>query len=636
MGIMAKQGFSDEMSFVKQWKPGKESVRLSGFRIKAQSPELANEKKHLSDILKNAGAIERTDGMEIHLNLSPLAPPIGESFWKNLKERQSFQMNVASESIRILSPSPEGVFYGIETLARMIGSDARIPCGEVVDWPDIPIRMIMLDPARQNENFDFYKRVIRFCSKYRINSILIHLTDDQTSCLFHEDYPWLMHPQAWKPDQIRDLVKYAAQFHIELIPEIESFGHAEMFVRHPEFRDILHQTDKKTRGDSWYGTDVEGFTNVLCPASEKTYVYLEKMYRRAAETFSSSLIHIGCDEVDMTRCSRCEAKFPGISSSEWFRTHLLRCKDLVEKNGRKTALWGDMILKNPDILNGFPPKDVIIYDWHYREDTKAETSRFFKDKGFEVVGCPALVCSPHMVIPAKRNFENIRIFSDIARENDLMGLNATIWVPTRYLSDILWQGIAYAAERSWGGGHFDEESFYKDFMRDFYGSEEGGAFYKTWKDLTSITWYRNEFNAGCWMNEKSLQNAQTLASSKANLVKDYLKKLQAIKGEWKRLGSSVKTNREAWNAIERSTIIFEYSMKHLMASEEVRKQGKADAQLIRDLDRECVQAINWIEEDWNRNRYPDDPNKNGLYLPEQHILFRFKQMHDYHGKMLEE
>ena len=137
---------------------------------------------------------------------------------------------------------------------------------------------------------------------------------------------------------------------------------------------------------------------------------------------------------------------------------------------------------------------MTIYDWHYEEDLRGESWRFFKEKGFDVVACPALFCYPHMGLPARRNFENIRMLSHIARQNDLAGLNTTIWVPSRYLSDIIWQGIAYAAELSWGSSHFNEESFCLHFMWNFYGSKEGRAFYKAWKDLTSIAWHRNEFN----------------------------------------------------------------------------------------------------------------------------------------------
>ena len=91
-----------------------------------------------------------------------------------------------------------------------------------------------------------------------------------------------------------------------------------VFLRHPDFRNILHQTTKDKPAGSWSGTEVAGYTNVLCPASDKTYAYLEAMYARAAESFPYPELHIGCDEVDLTTCARCAARFPGVSHADWF------------------------------------------------------------------------------------------------------------------------------------------------------------------------------------------------------------------------------------------------------------------------------------------------------------------------------
>src|SRR5438045_1719287 len=131
------------------------------------------------------------------------------------------------------------------------------------------------------------------------------------------------------------------------------------------------------------------------------------MYAAAAELFDSPVIHIGCDEVDMTSCARCAAAFPGISRTDWFRQHVLRCRDLVAKHGRKAAVWGDMLLKDRQILDGVDPKSLIIYDWEYHADVTGESSRFFSGRGFEVVACPALMCYPHIILPDSHDYSNI-------------------------------------------------------------------------------------------------------------------------------------------------------------------------------------------------------------------------------------
>jgi hypothetical protein len=429
-------------------------------------------------------------------------------------------------------------------------------------------------------------------------------------------------------------VAFAARYHIELIPEIESFGHSRMFVRDPDFREILHQTRDATSSVSWLGTNVPGYTNVLCPASDKAYEYLDKMYERAAQAFTYPLIHIGCDEVDMTRCARCEKKFPGISQSQWFLNHLLRCREIAAKHGRKIALWGDMLLSHPDIVEGLPPENTVIYDWHYNADVSADSSAFFKKHGFEVIGCPALVCSPHMILPDEHNYANIRRFAEIARQNDLLGINTTVWVPTRYMSDALWLGIAFAAGESWCGSQWDEASFYSAFMRDFFDSAEGPAFARAWTDLSRIVWHRQDFNTGCWIDEESLRQAATLATSREKEIRANVENLRTVRNELKRIGAGIAKNRHAWDAIERSAALLSYTMEHLLASRSVRADGKWNKKAIERLDQSCAEAITWVEEDWDRNRFPNDPNKDGIYLPDQHLLFCFKQMHKFHQEIL--
>ena len=125
-----------------------------------------------------------------------------------------------------------------------------------------------------------------------------------------------------------------------------------------------------------------------------------------------------------------------------------------------------MLLHHRDIIDRIPTAGTLIYDWHYRADVSDESVKFFKEHGFEVVGCPALVCAPHMILPSDQNYTNIRRFAEIARAQDILGIDTTIWIPTRYLSDALWPGIAYAAVHSWARSNWDEPAFYRSFMHE--------------------------------------------------------------------------------------------------------------------------------------------------------------------------
>jgi hypothetical protein len=294
-----------------------------------------------------------------------------------------------------------------------------------------------------------------------------------------------------------------------------------------------------------------------------------------------------------------------------------------------------MLLRHREIVDRLPIRSTVIYDWHYRPEVSSESAVFFKKRGFAVIGCPALMCYPYMILPSGRSRENIRRFAEIARDEDLLGLNTTIWIPTRYMSDVLWPGIAFAASHSWAGGNWDDAVFYRNFVRDFFGSPDGDAFARAWKGLGQIDWPLKRFQLSCWFDEKTLDQAQQAARGEAGAVaRRSLEQLAGIQTELSRIRGTIRKNTIAWEVIERSAAILGYTLEHLLASETLQGDGRLDAALLRSLDDRCLECIQWIEADWDRNRFADDPYKSDLNRTGQHLLHRFHQMHAYHARLL--
>jgi len=612
------------------------SLKLKNVLLKTDANIAENEKQFLLQLFKIHQIKIDPSGLPLYLSIQSISLPEIKSLYRSEIEQQAYQILINTDGIKISGNSPPAIFYALQTFEQLIDNQRNLPFAEITDYPDVPIRMIMLDPARQNENFDYYKKVIQFAANYKINAILLHLTDDQTSCLFHNDFPRLMHPQAWTTGQIKELTAFAKKYYIEVIPEIESFGHSRMFTRMPDYPDYLHQTDLKQSRLGWTGTEIAGYTNVLCPASEKALSYLDKMYEKARLGFDFPWLHIGFDEVDISNCRRCKNTYGEISAADWILKHLKKCRDMVLNKKKKMALWGDMLLKYPQVLEKLPTDSTIIFDWHYRPQVSDVSVQLFKQKGFEIIASPALVCYPHMILPDRHNFQNISRFTQIARENDLLGVNTTIWIPTRYMSDVLWTGIAYAATHAWSGSNWNESGFYQQFFKHYFGSERGEDFQKMWKKLAGIILHRDEFNIGCWMDEKSLEKAKELLANRKKEFEQNIMTLTEVEEKLQMLSACISKNFASWQAIERSANLLKYSINHLLAAENVQTDGKWNNYLIEEMDKDVKVAIQWIKEDWDKNRYPDDPNKNGLFLDKQHLLFRFKQMHEFHQKILGE
>jgi len=492
----------------------------------------------------------------------------------------------------------------------------------------------MTDPARQNENFSYYRRLIRFCGENKMNYIQVHLTDHQTSTLYHEDYPELMHRQAWTEGDITSLVAYAEKYHVTLLPEIESFGHSRMFIRLDDATDYLHQTEMmETVG--WTIIDIPGYTNVLCPASDKALHYLGEMYQKALP-FGAESIHLGFDEVDMSNCGRCNEKFGNPSQTELFQHHLLQCLDIAADHYSHVGIWGDMLVKDPGILEKLPRDKIIVYDWNYSPEVDPASVKLFRDQGFEVIACPALMCWPYILFPSEDNFRNVRSFVDLAREHDLSGVNTTIWVPQRYLSDGLWPGISYAASQSWGGSQWDEAVFHERFFSNFFGSEEGEMYRDVWGRLIRNITGQGVFPSGCWKDPDQLSHAREMVLNREEELLRRREEMQSIAGDLSYLGGGVSRHRTEWKAIETVAAIQDYVLEHLLAAARIKKGDQWNQDLVRELDSKCVKLMNEIERDWDRNRYPDDVNKDGLYQEGEHILHIFRSMHRFHAEILQE
>lgn len=617
----------------KQWNESSGSLDLTVCRLADHPADLANEAAILTDLLHKRSVRLESSGALIRLEHGELPLPLIVSTHADAIRNQAYALLIDADGVVIKGATAAGVYYGIQTFRQIITAQRTAPHVEILDWPDLPFRGVMVDPARANENADYYQRLIDFCGRYKLNRLHLHLTDDQAITLHHDDYAPILHPFAWKPDALQRLVRIAQRHHIQIIPEIESLGHARIFLKHPDYAEFLHQTKSNRPPGSWVGTTRPGYTNVLCPASERAASYLRDMYDLCADVFPYPIVHLGCDEVDMTTCSRCTAAFGEVSRAEWFRRHLLNCRALAPRH-KRVAVWGDMLLRYPEIMDGLSADDFVIYDWHYNANVSDKSVQVFREKGFQVIACPALVCHPRMILPTADNYTNIRRFAEIARNHDLRGINTTIWIPTRYLSDSLWPGIAYAAGHSWAGSNWNEAEFYRRFVADFFGSDRGDAFAAAWEKIGAIDWDLFRFRTSCWFDDESLADAK---GKVAEIEADATRQLAELRSAAEILASirpTVTDHKIAWDAYEHSVAILAFTIEHFLAAGTIGRDPRHDRKILREMDKTCAKALGWIEADWDRNRFADDPGKADLHNTGQHLLHRFRQMHAYLGQRL--
>ncbi len=349
---------------------------------------LANE---LSQILDN------TIKMSTQGNLCLVVSP-------NLSEG-AYKLEVQPHQIILEANSPSGFMHGCASLwqwiSHQVHSGSRsLPCVLITDKPRFKHRGMMLDCARHFHPVDTIKRLINQLAQLKFNVFHWHLTDDEGWRIEIKAFPQLTEIGAWRgldtpiepqysnlagkhggyysQAQIRDVIQYAAERNISVIPEIDIPGHCRAAIKslpellvdpddHSEYRSIQYYTD-----------------NVLSPALEGTYTFLDTVLEEVAQLFPSPYVHIGADEVPhgvWTDSPKCQAlmKEQGYSDEKELQGHLLRyAEEKLKSLGKRMIGWEEV--QHGDKVS----KDTIVCSW-LSEKAGLEGA----EKGFDVILQPA-------------------------------------------------------------------------------------------------------------------------------------------------------------------------------------------------------------------------------------------------------
>ena len=280
---------------------------------------LNNEVERAREMLSNRiGNIvnSRQRGLQLFLDID-----------SSLEDDEAYTLTVDSKGVNIKGKTPRGVFWGLMTLDQILLGSGNKECVDAIpqltikDTPRTHVRELMVDPARTFIPLDELKAFIPEMARYKLNALHLHLVDDQAWRIEIKKYPQLTEQASsrWGQDdlqrhykgyytqeQMRDLVKFAAQYHVEIVPEIEMPGHEVAAISvFPEL--TCHQRQVPIR------TTCGVSNELLCPGNEFTYEFLGNVFKEIADIFPSKYIHLGGDEAGnpaldcWTDCPKCQA-----------------------------------------------------------------------------------------------------------------------------------------------------------------------------------------------------------------------------------------------------------------------------------------------------------------------------------------
>jgi hexosaminidase len=241
--------------------------------------------------------------------------------------QEGYQLEVTSSSMLLRAAAPAGLFYGTQSIFQLIENN-KIPACTITDYPRFGWRGLMLDVSRHFFPKEDVKKYIDQMARYKLNTFHWHLTDDNGwrieikslprltsvgACRVPRDGRWgeVAAPKKgeaatdcgfYTQDDIREIVQYAAERHITIVPEIDVPGHClAAIAAYPELactRDPNAFVNPGSDFSEWYGNgQFKMFIdNTLNPSSEYTYEFLDKVFTEIAALFPGQYIHIGGDE----------------------------------------------------------------------------------------------------------------------------------------------------------------------------------------------------------------------------------------------------------------------------------------------------------------------------------------------------
>ncbi len=370
---------------------------------------------------------------------------------------------------------------------------------------DRPFRGFMIDAPRGCETMEYYFRLVDFCQKEEINSIVFRLTDDQGSAYLFTSHPELnMCEGAFTAQELRTLVKYAQNRGIEMIPEIESFGHSTYITQSKKFKFL---------NDGPAGADF----NALCPVDEASLNLLKDLYTEVAAIFPSRYFHIGCDEVNWGASELSKNALKTKSKHQIWAEYVNKLNRCLKGIGKKTIIWGDVPIYQERTVIDLLDKDIVIIDWNYWETDKAKIASVADavlSRGFELIACPAVSWCAWGPRVGELQFKNISAYAEVygkLNNPNNLGIILSNWVPKKYIQNSQWDTYTIAAEIIKNNGNYNYMDAIPAFIKNHFGTKFdtnwGKIYQKTYEEAPQwICGQNNSMKFFPWASEMDIKD----------------------------------------------------------------------------------------------------------------------------------
>jgi hypothetical protein len=374
---------------------------------------------------------------------------------------EGYVLVATKDGARVIGGSDAGVFYGLQTLVQLMGTNstaATIRPATIRDWPAMRWRGVHDDLSRGPvPTLDYQKRQMRTAAAYKINVWSPYFEQS----LEYESQPLIAPPGgAMSHDDVRELVKYAARYHITLVPEQEAFGHLHHVLKNEIYTPL---------GETNHG-------HVLAPGDPGSLPLIRDMFTEINELFPGPFIHLGADETFELGKGRTKGAVDSTSLGAVYLKFLSSVVTTLRPitKEKRFLFWGDVAEGSPALVPTLP-KNMVAVGWGYGAGENFDRKlKPFRDAGMETWGAPG-VSSWKRVWPNYDNaLRNIQGFAKASQAGGSTGLLNTIWDDDGdAIFDETWYGVLYGAAASWQPGEASIPAFEETYGQVFHGDTTG-------------------------------------------------------------------------------------------------------------------------------------------------------------------
>jgi hexosaminidase len=414
----------------------------------------------LRDTLNKRGiSTDDPSGLPVHLerkanvNLDVAAKPEG------------YLITSANNGVTLTGATAEGVFYAAQTFKQMIedtgGHNFVLHAADIRDWPAMKYRGLDDDMSRGPiDTLEFQKKVIRTIAAYKCNLY---------SPYFENTQQYASNPLPAPPGggisaaDARELVAYARQYHVMVVPEQEAFGHVRHMLIYEQYQPLA---------ETPHGS-------VLAPGQPGSLTLISQMFGELAQLYPSPFLHVGADETDDLGLGQTKAAVDKDGLGKIYLDFMQQIDTTLKPLNRRLLFWGDIAQHEPDLLKAMPEqfkRDTIAIGWQYNPSPTGfiKYMKPYTDAGFETWVSPGINNWSRVYPNYNNGLLNIQQFTRDGQTMGSTGQLNTIWNDDgEALASNNWYGILFGAAAAWQQGESSIPQFQQTFGQVFHGDRTG-------------------------------------------------------------------------------------------------------------------------------------------------------------------